>query len=230
MPIVSVSEATRKQLLQLQKLDISIAKELLRVSLNFIRKGRQEKVIAKAAAKLSVPAKAVEDIIDAISIFLTEVSKQNLSDADITDSIAVLKLAPEESPLNALLKEFCLSARREVRDILKKVSFDLPHYQDIEWRLDVELGSRCIRNTVAPFYLVKIRTTVPAEEEEGLCAEENSFAASSATVSQGENGYLVKENFVEIDPLSLKHITAELERAVAESKTASSRRVMRNIK
>lgn len=229
MPIVSVSDATRKQLQQLQKLDIGVAKELLRVSLNFIRKGRQEKILDKAAAKLSVPSKTVEDLIDAISIFLTEFSKQNLSDADITDSIAVLKIAPEGSPLSQLFKEFCLSAKREVRDILMKVSFDLPHYQDVEWRLDVELGSRCIRNTVAPFYLVKIKTTVPAEEED-LCTEENSFAASSSMVTQGENGYLVKESFVEIDPLSLKHITGELEKAIAESKTASSRRVMRNIK
>lgn len=229
MPIVSVNEVTRKQLLQLQKLDISIAKEMLRVSLNFIRKGRQEKIIDKAAAKLSMPAKAVEELIDAISIFLTELSKQNLSDADITDSITILKIAPEGSPLSQLLKEFCLSAKHEVREILKKVSFDLPHYQNVEWRLDVELGSRCIRNTVAPFYLVKIKTTVPVEEED-LYAEENSFAASSSMVTQGDNGYLVKESFVEIDPLSLKHITAELEKAVAESKTASSRRVMRNIK
>lgn len=229
MPIVSVSETTRKQLLLLQKLDIGVAKEMLRVSLNFIRKGRQEKIIDKAAAKLSIPAKAVEELIDALAIFLTELSKQNLSDADVTDTITVLKIAPEGSPLNQLLKEFCLAAKHEVREILKRVSFDLPHYQDVEWRLDVELGSRCIRNTVAPFYLVKVRTTIPAVEED-LCREENSFAASSSMVTQGENGYLVKESFVEIDPLSLKHITAELERAVAESKTASSRRVMRNIK
>ena len=38
-----------------------------------------------------------------------------------------------------LLQQY-LQHRREIRDILNEMAMDLPHYHNLEWRFDVQVG------------------------------------------------------------------------------------------
>ena len=39
----------------------------------------------------------------------------------------------------------------------------LPHYEDLEWRLDVQLASRALRGQVEPSYFLKLKLLTPGQ-------------------------------------------------------------------
>ena len=60
-----------------------------------------------------------------------------LSEIDLHDSILIMGFSNDlKDELLRLYKENC----REIRAILSKMSMDLPHYHNLEWRLDVEVS------------------------------------------------------------------------------------------
>jgi len=124
------------------------------------------------------------------------------------DTIAVLSFSPE---LTEQLKELYMSTRKEIRMILAEKSFSLPQYQNLEWRLDVQLGSRSVRNQNEPLFLLKLDTHSTALNQE---------------TSQPE----IQQHFLQTDYINLKHLTYELEAALQEMKSGHCRRIIRNIK
>uniref|UniRef100_A0A1X7UF49 COMM domain-containing protein n=1 Tax=Amphimedon queenslandica TaxID=400682 RepID=A0A1X7UF49_AMPQE len=91
----------------------------------------------------------------------------------------------------------------EIRSLLMSMSLDLPHYTDLEWRLEAQLSSRSLERQVQPSILLRLHT-----EEEGV--------PSVYTI--------------ETDPVNLIHLTNSLETALAEIKSQHCRRLMRGIK
>lgn len=41
------------------------------------------------------------------------------------------------------------------------MAITLPHYEDLEWRLDVQLASRALRGQVEPSYFLKLKLLTP---------------------------------------------------------------------
>ena len=54
-----------------------------------------------------------------------------------------------------LYQEHC----REVRAILSHMNLDLPHYHNLEWRLDVQLASRSLQQQAEPTVTMRLHTT-----------------------------------------------------------------------
>jgi len=50
-----------------------------------------------------------------------------------------LTLGFSEEMRQELLQQY-LQHRREIRDILNEMAMDLPHYHNLEWRFDVQVG------------------------------------------------------------------------------------------
>lgn len=200
--LVVADDATKKELEKLAQQPAAVAKELIRVSATFIKKGFNRRVVDKAASKLGVTPESISSMIAASAHFLSECARVDATERDVQDSVALLKLGGQADVPGALCETYAAN-RTEIRAVLSRVSFALPHFSGLEWRLDVELGSRCMRNQVTPMFLLKIDT---------------------------EGGDETRSEFFEVDPVSLKHVTASLETALAEAKTAAARRVMRNIK
>ena len=46
----------------------------------------------------------------------------------------------------------------EIRSILSEMSMDLPHYHNLEWRLDVQLASRALQRQAQPSVLFRLHT------------------------------------------------------------------------
>ena len=53
-----------------------------------------------------------------------------------------------------LYQEHC----SEIRSILGQKAMDLPHYHDLEWRLEVQLSSRALSRQVEPTVLLRLHT------------------------------------------------------------------------
>ncbi|XP_019854812.1 PREDICTED: COMM domain-containing protein 2-like [Amphimedon queenslandica] len=91
----------------------------------------------------------------------------------------------------------------EIRSLLMSMSLDLPHYTDLEWRLEAQLSSRSLERQVQPSILLRLH----AEEED-----------------------VPSVHTIETDPVNLIHLTNSLETALAEIKSQHCRRIMRGIK
>ncbi|MBN3308554.1 COMD2 protein, partial [Amia calva] len=184
----------------LPEVDSAVVGEFGRIAVEFLKKGSNHKIYEGAARKLNVPVESVQHGVLGLMYLLTESSRLMISEVDFQDSVLVLGF-PEE--LNALLLQLYLDNRKEIRDILQELAPSLPQYHNLEWRLDVQLASRALRQQVKPAVTFKLHLDARGER--------------SARVLQ-------------TDPATLLHLIQELEQALGEMKTTHCRRIVRNIK
>lgn len=78
----------------------------------------------------------MEGVINALAFLLTEGARNNLPDSDFADSLVVLQYS---SDLVDVLKQAYGASKDELRELLSEMSFSLPKYADLDWRLDVQV-------------------------------------------------------------------------------------------
>ncbi|XP_051549461.1 COMM domain-containing protein 2-like isoform X1 [Myxocyprinus asiaticus] len=198
--LLVLSEEHKEHLGFLSEVDPAVVGEFGRIAVEFLKKGSTPKIYEGAARKLNVSSDSVQHSVEGLMYLLTESSKLMISKVDFKDSVLVLGFSEE---LNELLLQLYLENRKEIRQILSKLAPSLPHYHNLEWRLDVQLASRTLRHQVKPTVTMKLHL-----EDKGQ---------RSARVLQ-------------TDPATLQHLIQELERALAELKSNHCRRILRNIK
>ncbi|XP_068135329.1 COMM domain-containing protein 2 [Hyperolius riggenbachi] len=198
--LLVLSDEHRDHLRILTQVESAVVGEFGRIAIEFLRRGSNPKVYEGAARKLEVSSTTIQQAVDGLTYLLTESSKLMISEIDFQDSVLVLGF-PEE--LNKVLLQLYLENRKEIRQILSELEPDLPHYHNLDWRLDVQLASRSLRHQVKPTIAMKLHLK---ENEE------------------------VNTSVLQTDPATLIHIIQELEQALAEMKTNHCRRIVRNIK
>lgn len=198
--LLVLSDEHREHLRILTQVESAVVGEFGRIAIEFLRKGSNPKVYEGAARKLEVSSSTIQQAVEGLTYLLTESSKLMVSEIDFQDSVLVLGF-PEE--LNKVLLQLYLNNRKEIRQILSELEPDLPHYHNLEWRLDVQLASRSLRHQVKPTMTMKLH------------------------LKQNDD---VNTSVLQTDPATLIHIIQELEQALAEMKTNHCRRIVRNIK
>ncbi|XP_030910800.1 COMM domain-containing protein 2 isoform X2 [Melopsittacus undulatus] len=155
---------------------------------------------AGAAGKLNVDVDTIQHGVEGLTYLLTESSKVMISETDFQDSIHVLGFSDE---LNKLLLQLYLDNRKEIRNVLGELAPRLPSYHNLEWRLDVQLASRSLRQQIKPAVTVKLHLNENGDET---------------------------AHVLQTDPSTLLHLIQELEQALGEMKTNHCRRIVRNMK
>ncbi|XP_025920946.1 COMM domain-containing protein 2-like [Apteryx rowi] len=159
----------------------------------------EEKPVLKYG-KLDVSVDTIQHGVEGLTYLLTESSKLMISEIDFQDSVHVLGFSDE---LNKLLLQLYLDNRKEIRSILSELAPKLPSYHNLEWRLDVQLASRSLRQQIKPAVTIKLHL--------------NQNGDQTAQVLQ-------------TDPSTLLHLIQQLEQALGEMKTNHCRRIVRNMK
>ncbi|XP_026053548.1 COMM domain-containing protein 2 [Carassius auratus] len=198
--LLVLSEEHKEHLGFLSEVDAPVVGEFGRIAVEFLKKGSNPKIFEGAARKLNVSSESVQHGVEGLMYLLTESSKLMISEVDFQDSVLVLGFSEE---LNELLLQLYLENRKEIRQILSKLAPSLPHYHNLEWRLDVQLASRALRQQVKPTVTLKLHL---------------------------EDGAKRRAHVLQTDPATLQHLIHELERALAELKSNHCRRILRNIK
>ncbi|XP_077073368.1 COMM domain-containing protein 2 [Siphateles boraxobius] len=198
--LLVLSEEHKEHLGFLSEVDFAVVGEFGRIAVEFLKKGSNPKIFEGAARKLNVPAESVQHGVEGLMYLLTESAKLMVSEEDFQDSVLVLGFSEE---LNQLLLQLYLENRKEIRQILGKLAPSLPHYHNLEWRLDVQLSSRALRHQLKPSVTLKLVL---------------------------EDGPGLRARVLQTDPSTLQKLIQELERALAELKSGHCRRVLRNIK
>ncbi|XP_013914918.1 PREDICTED: COMM domain-containing protein 2 [Thamnophis sirtalis] len=198
--LLVLSEEHKEHLGFLPQVESSVVNEFGRIAIEFLRKGTNPKVYEGAARKLNVSSETIQHGVEGLTYLLTESSKLMISEIDFQDSILVLQF-PEE--LNALLLQLYLDNRKEIRNILSELTPKLPSYHNLEWRLDVQLASRSLRQQIKPAVTLKLH------------------------LNENENQ---TTKILQTDPATLLHLIQQMEQALGEMKTNHCRRIVRNIK
>ncbi|XP_055977861.1 COMM domain-containing protein 2 [Sorex fumeus] len=198
--LLDLSEEHREHLAFLPQVDSAVVAEFGRIAVEFLRRGSNPKVYEGAARKLGVSSNTVQHGVEGLTYLLAESSKLMISELDFQDSIFVLGF-PEE--LNTLLLQLYLDNRKEIRAILSELAPALTTYHSLEWRLDVQLASRCLRRQIRPSVTLKLHLTRDGER--------------SAHVLQ-------------TDPAMLLHVLRQLEQALQEMRGRHCLRALRGIK
>ncbi|XP_074860732.1 COMM domain-containing protein 2 [Carettochelys insculpta] len=198
--LLVLSEEHREHLGFLTQVDSAVVGEFGRIAVEFLRKGTNPKIYEGAARKLNVSSDIIQHGVEGLTYLLTESSKIMISEIDFQDSVLVLGFSEE---LNKLLLQLYLDNRKEIRGILSELAPKLPSYHSLEWRLDVQLASRSLRQQIKPAVTVKLHLD--------------------------QNGGQTTK-ILQTDPATLVHLIQQLEQALGEMKTNHCRRIVRNIK
>ncbi|NXM70376.1 COMD2 protein, partial [Serilophus lunatus] len=150
--------------------------------------------------KLNIDVDTAQHGVEGLTYLLIESSKLMISENDFQDSIHALGFSDE---LNKSLLQLYLDNRKEIRGILGELSPRLPSYHSLEWRLDVQLASRSLRQQIKPAVTMKLYLN----QNEGQTAQ-----------------------VLQTDPATLLHLIQQLEQALGQMKTNHCRRIVRHMK
>lgn len=198
--LLVLTEEQKQHLSFLCQVEAAVVAEFGRIAVEFLRRGSNPKIYEGASRKLNVSSDTIQHGVEGLTYLLTESSKLMISEIDFQDSVLVLGFSEK---LNKLLLQLYLDNRKEIRSILNELAPDLPHYHNMEWRLDVQLASRSLRQQIKPSVTLKLHL------------EQNGDPSTQV---------------LQTDPATLLHLIQELEQALGEMKTNHCRRIVRNIK
>jgi len=199
--IIVFSDSQKKDLAFLKDQSVEVLSEFCKLTMGYIRKGDEgsRKVFLGASKKLGVKVNVIEAAISALSFLFSEATKLNLKEQDFVDSVLIMAFPDSH---NAVLKEVYLTNKAEIRSLLSDLSVDLPHYSNLEWRLDFQLSSRTSRNILNPIFLIELETLDKKKSHTEV---------------------------LQADWVNLKHLCLELESALDTTKEVYARRVSRNL-
>lgn len=126
-----------------------------------------------------------------------EATKYKLTCDDLYDSLLALEFSESTSKI---VKEAFSSSNSH--NALSNCSPSLPEYDNLEWRLDVQLASRSLHQQITPIIRMKLHT------------------------SDGEEK---NTHIIQTDPVNLRHMSRVIDEALNEMKTNHVRRILRNI-
>jgi hypothetical protein len=110
----------------------------------------------RAAGKLKSTEAAVEEGMNALGFLMLEAARVGLSDAPmVVEALGINDLALDDEAKAAIAGHFAEHIT-ELRKIISGQQLTTPHFRDLEWRLDVQIATRSVRQIVEPTYLLKL--------------------------------------------------------------------------
>ena len=103
------------------------------------------------------------------------------------------------------------SNSKQIQAFLNKMKLTTVEYENVEWRLDIKLGSKSLRKIVEPEILLKF-----------------DFRKGRSGLSDGNDGDNIETKLLQTDIVNLNNLTNSLENALNEIRTNYCRRVFRN--
>lgn len=198
--LLNLSEDHNHNLGFLTSVSTDIIKEFVRISIEFLKKVPNPKVYNTAAKKLEVSPETVKNTVESLMHLYRESAKINLNEEDFRSTIQSIGF--NEDSQNVIVLFYSDNAN-ELRKILRERTLDLPCYHDLDWRIDIQVASRSLRNQAEPKVLMKLK----------LKDDTNT----------------TETHILQTDAVNLIHLTKTLESALEEMKTSHVKRILRNI-
>jgi len=171
------------------------------IALDFIKNGPSRSKFAKAAGKMGVTEQQVADGVDALSHLLCDAAKDSLGPKGFAALIAPYGFT--ENGLKIIFQVH-MDNQADIRKVLNDMSLELPHYHNMHWRLDIQVSSKSLRNTVEPSFMMRLDTK---------------------DITEGDASHHLVADFA-----NLQHLHQELDAALKAIKQPQYRRISRSAK
>ncbi|XP_066260603.1 COMM domain-containing protein 2 [Euwallacea similis] len=198
--LISLRNDHREHLKLLLSQPEQVVADFCKLTVDYIQKGPSPKLYNTAALKLKVTPDAIQNCVYGLVNLLLVACKHQLSEADFRDSLLTLGFSEELTPI---LIQFYDGNKSEISN-LKSSTLSEPHYDDLQWRLEVQLGSRALLKQVTPLIAMDLILKTKQEPE-----------------------MHIEHKLLQTDLTNLLHITNELEKALDESRSRHSRKIQR---
>ena len=164
--LISFDESTVKDVELLANVsDSGVVDGLLELSLKALKDGVKQSYFGKLGKKLGVDDEIVVRIVEGVAKLTMEAAKANLSKDHFT--LAALDIGLPDATMGALIR-FYVEHRAIVDEIVKSTAQtrpgSTPYYQNLDWRLDVEVARRTLHSSIEPSLLPKLDTRKPGTE------------------------------------------------------------------
>ena len=137
---------------------------------------------------------------------MIECAKRALPASDVRASVAELGFdEAHQERFEEVYSEQCAS----LREFLSQLSLQLPHYDGLDWRLEVQVASRSLRHQAEPKFLLELRT------------RESTSARTTEAAT--------RTRMLQADHESIQNVLEELETALKAVKGAHANRILRYI-
>ncbi len=118
----------------------------------------------------------------------------------------------------------CRSYSETLKVIFQKEEF-LSHYESLEWRFDVKIGSRSCLDQIEPQVMLKLHLSSEPEVTVKKMSEATSRLEADSLIKD-----LSKKDIVlQTDPSNLTHLCSVLEEALSQINTSHVRRHLKNL-
>ncbi|XP_030229093.1 COMM domain-containing protein 2 isoform X3 [Gadus morhua] len=161
--LLVLSEEYKEHLAFLPQVDPAVVFEFGRIAVEFLKRGINSKVYDGAARKLGFPITTVQHGVEGLMFLFTESSKLMITDIDFKDSVMVLGFSTE---LNEILLQLYVENQTTIRSTLTQLAPSLPSYHNLEWRLDVQVGT----------------TSMNATQPQSVCLQNKSWGAAPCAI------------------------------------------------
>jgi len=178
--------------------------DFCKLAIDFLQNGPNLKLYNTAAQKLAVGPEDVQNCVFGLVNLLLESCKHKLNEVDFRDSVLTVGFTPDQQNI---LSKFYVSKRKDLSEILAKLTVDEPHYHDLNWRFEVQVASRSLLHQVTPLFTMDL-----------VLKEQNEATGNEPSE---------KHILLQTDPSNLIHVTELLEKALTESRSRHSRRIQR---
>uniref|UniRef100_A0A131XHR6 Putative rna polymerase ii large subunit n=1 Tax=Hyalomma excavatum TaxID=257692 RepID=A0A131XHR6_9ACAR len=183
--------------------DDAVAKEFCKIANEFLVRGVNTKVYHSAAQKLQVDDEVVQGAVEGLSHLLSQAAKLKLSEQHFRESLLLLSFP--ETVCEELVRRHAEN-EKHVRKLLSEKSIPRWSFSHLQWRLEAEIASRCLKSHVTPLVTFKFH------------------------LKQGDDSSETKVVVLQTDPLNLLHITESLEEALHSAKSLHMRRIAKHVK
>lgn len=197
--LLSINNENKQHLEILTFQSESVIADFCKLTSQFLHHGPNQKRYDTAAQKLEVDVHVIQNCIYGLVHLLMLACKHKLSVHDFKDSVLALGFTNEQE---SVLTHFYESQHNELHSLIKP-NLDEPHYYDMQWRFEVQLGSRSLLEQVTPLVVMNL----------------------SLKTTDGKEKENIEHHLIQTDPTNLLHLTNELERALSESRSRHSRKV-----
>nr|XP_022904734.1 COMM domain-containing protein 2 [Onthophagus taurus] len=199
--LISLRNDHRQHLKQLSNETTQVVTDFCKIAIDFLQNGPNTKLYNTAAKKLNWEMEDVQNCVYSLVYLLVISCKHKLNESDFRDCILTIGFTEEQQ---SVLSSFYETKNDVILEALKKTSFHEPHYNNLDWRFEVQVASRSLLHQCQP--LVAMNLTLTTEK-----------SAINETIK--ENIYL-QSNLT-----NLLHVTEELEKALVASKSRHARRI-----
>ncbi|XP_011557513.3 uncharacterized protein LOC105388323 [Plutella xylostella] len=235
--IIFLSELQKDHLNLVIKQSPQVLVDFCKLAIDYLSNGINHAKYSTAANKFDTSITNIQNLVHAIVFLLVEGSKHNLSDCDFKSSLAIAGFPAEHQEVLIKLYNTKKSEISECLHVLQQA--DLV-YQDLTWRMEVEVASRFNNETVKPnismdFVLMKPKKIVPEsalncvdfnstkKETSIMELDINKSVEEATAASQCQN--VISHILLQCDLPNLLHLTNQLDQALKESKSQHVRKV-----